>query len=158
MSNQRRAGNPNLGNLLNLERVPGLAPKFANQIGKTALEFRVIWGAKGTSVEVNSTISSDGKNYSLDAKGAQQGAWIGVAEWERRRALKNQPSADDRLNALKRKYELRLAKEFPSKGPASGEEADIQAWLEKLPFAQRRALLMSQKDFTKSYPQGFRDS
>jgi len=81
--------------------------------------------------------------------------WVGIPEWERRRALKNAPSADERLSSLQRKYELRLNREFPSHGPASGEEADIQAWLGTLPFAQRRALLMSQKDFSKSYPEGF---
>jgi len=155
--NQRRAGGPNLGNLLNLERVPPLAPKFANQIGKTALGFRASWGGSGTTVEVHSSISSNGKEFALK-EGKPQGEWIGLAEWERRRSLRNAPTNEERKSALKRKYELRLAKEFPARGPASGSEEDIQAFLDTLPFAQRRALLMSQKDFSKSYPQGFRET
>jgi len=57
---------------------------------------------------------------------------------------------------LKRKYELRLNLEFPTPGPASGEEAEIQLWLDTLPMQRRRALLMSQKAFEKAYPEGFR--
>jgi len=145
-----------MGNLLNLERVPPLAPKFANQIGKTCTQFRVVYSGTGVTVEVHSTISPDGRAYSPDKEGKPAGTWCGIAEWERRRALKNAPSSEERLSSLQRKFELRLNKEFPySKGPASGEESDIQAWLGTLPFAQRRALLMSQKDFSKSYPDGF---
>jgi len=155
MSGKNQNRGPAMGNLLNLERVPGLAPKFANQIGKTCTMFRVQYTATGVSVEVHSTISPDGRAYSPDKEGKATGMWVGIPEWERRRALKNAPSADERLSSLQRKYELRLNREFPSQGPASGEEADIQAWLGTLPFAQRRALLMSQKDFSKSYPEGF---
>jgi hypothetical protein len=158
MSNQKRSGNvPNMGNLLNLERIPALSPKFANQIGKTCDGFRISYGGSGTTVEVASFISADGRAFSVK-DGKQQSTWIGLTEWERRRALHNQPSEAEKLQSLKRKYELRLAKEFPPNGPASGKDEDIQAWLGKLPFAQRRALLMSQKDFSKSYPEGFRDS
>lgn len=146
-----RGGGPNLGNLLNLERVPGLAPKFANQIGKTCTSFEVKYTASGVLTRVASLLGEDGSSL-------EEAEWTTIPEWERRRALKNTPSAGERLSALKRKYELRLAREFPTPGPASGEEADIQAWLGTLPFGQRRALLMSQKDFAKSYPQGFRDS
>lgn len=138
------------GMFLNLERVPPLAPKYANQIGKTCTQFRVVYAGNGMQVEVASTLSATG--------GEQNPAtWIAIPEWERRRALKNAPSEEERLNALKRKYELRLNREFPTLGPASGSEEAVQAWLATLPFAQRRALLMSQKDFTKSYPEGFRD-
>ncbi|BCH36624.1 hypothetical protein [Aspergillus fumigatus narnavirus 2] len=159
MAQQRRnAGGPNFGAMLNLERVPPLAPKFANQIGKTCTAFRVVWGAKGTTVEVHSTISPDGREYSLDKEGNPQGSWIGIAEWERRRALRNSPSEEEKKSALMRKYELRLNKEFPKGKLASGKDADIQAFMATLPFAERRALLMSQKDFAKSYPEGFRAS
>jgi hypothetical protein len=149
---------PFQGNLLNLERVPALAPKFANQIGKTCLGFRIQFAGNGMIVEVSSTVSTNGRGFSPDKDGKPGCEWIAIPEWERRRALKNSPSEGDRLSALKRKYELRLNREFPVKGPSSGKEEDIQAWLGTLPFAQRRALLMSQRDFLKSYPQGFRDS
>jgi len=103
----------------------------------------------GTSVKACSLVSAEGTI--LDSP-----EWVGIQEWERRRALKNAPSQDERLFALKRKYELRLNRVFPTHGPASGKEEDIQAWLGTIPFAERRALLMSQKDFAKSYPDGFR--
>lgn len=136
--------------LLNLERVPALAPKFANQIGKTCAGYRVNFTAAGQSVEVASTIGPDGSD--LDTP-----SWVTVVEWERRRAVRNAPSDEERLAALRRKYELRLNRAFPAQGPRSGSEEDIQAWLGTLAFNQRRALLMSQKDFSKSYPEGFRD-
>lgn len=151
MPSKQKGGNrpPQGGQFLNLERVPPLAPKFANQIGKTCTGFRVLYAAEGMKVEVGSTVGAQGTIVQTE--------WISVAEWERRRALRNAPSKDERLSSMKRKFELRLNREFPTPGPASGSEADIQAWLGTLPFAQRRALLMSQKDFSKSYPEGFRD-
>jgi hypothetical protein len=138
------------GMFLNLERVPPLAPKYANQIGKTATQFRVVYAGNGMQVEVASTVGTDGADIN-------PAVWLAIPEWERRRALRNAPSNDERLNTLRRKFELRLNREFPTPGPASGSEADVQAWLATLPFGQRRALLMSQKDFSKSYPEGFRD-
>lgn len=138
----------NFGNLLNLERVPALAPKFSNQIGKTCAGFKVEYTMTGTQVKAYSTIDSEGVDANPE--------WIGIQEWERRRALRNAPSPAERLNALRRKYELRLNRAFPAHGPTSGQEEDIQAWLGTLAFAERRALLMSQKDFAKSYPDGFR--
>lgn len=146
----RGSGGPSGPNLLNLERVPGLAPKFSNQLGKTCTGFKVLWTESGMAVQANSTVGEDGNVLDV-------AEWVSIPEWERRRALKNAPSEEERISSLKRKYELRLAREFPADGPASGREEDIQAWLGTLPFAQRRALLMSQKDFSKSYPQGFRD-
>lgn len=136
--------------LLNLERVPALAPKFANQIGKTCAGFCVKFTASGQTVEVLSTVGPDGAD--IDPPSLTT-----VVEWERRRALKNAPSNEERLVALRRKYELRLNRAFPAQGPRSGSEEDIQAWLGTLAFNQRRALLMSQKDFQRSYPEGFRD-
>jgi len=146
------SGRPQGLQLLNLERVPPLAPKFANQIGKTCLGFRVTYNATGQSVEVESLVDSEG---GMLLQAAAQ--WISVPAWERRRALHNAPDDGERLAALRRKFELRLNRAFPTPGPASGSEADIQAWLGTLAFNQRRALLLSQKDFSKSYPEGFRD-
>jgi len=145
---------PAMGNLLNLERVPMLAPKFSNQIGKTALTFTVTYSAAGVEIEVLSLLDVNGIKYRSSDEAAKQ-ATVSVVEWERRRALANSPSEGERLTALVRKYELRLNKELKTP-PASGKEADIQAFLSGLPFAERRALLMSQKDFSKSYPEGFR--
>jgi len=138
-----------MGNLLNLERVPPLAPKFANQIGKTCAGFCIMFMPDGMKVEVVSTVGQDGTDLEKPEK-------VSIPEWERRRAVRNAPSDSERLSSLKRKYELRLGREFPAKGPTSGKEEAIQAWLGTLGFAERTALLLSQKDFAKKYPEGFR--
>jgi len=135
--------------LLNLERVPALAPKFSNQIGKTCAGFCVKFMPEGMTVEALSTVGPDGKD--LDKP-----ELVSLPEWEKRRAKRNEPTDAERLNALKRKYELRLMKEFPATGPKNGSEESIQAWLGTLGFAERTALLLSQKDFAKKYPEGFR--
>jgi hypothetical protein len=144
-----------MGNLLNLERVPMLAPKFANKLGKTAAGFAVLYSGGGVKVMVQSMIDGNGRPVTPPT-GTAGYPQVELVEFERRVALANQPSAADRLAALRRKFELRLNQEFPATGPTSGSEEHIQAWLGTRPFAERRALLMSQKDFEKSYPQGFR--
>jgi len=138
-----------LGNMLNLERVPVLAPKFSNQIGKTCAGFGVMYTPEGVKVVVKSTIDGNGQAIT----GSED---VSLPEWERRRVLKNTPSREERLSALSRKFELRLNKAFPQgkSGPSSGKEEDIATWLQTLPFGERRALLMSQKDYAKAYPNG----
>jgi len=145
----------NLGNALNLERVPSLAPKFANKLGKDAITFAVVYSGAGTRVIIDCVLDANGRPRS-PRDGRPQTESVDLVEFERRVALKNQPTEADRLSALRRKFELRLNMEFPREAPASGSEADIQAWLGNRPFAERRALLMSQKDFDKSYPNAFR--
>jgi len=144
-----RAG-PSMGQMLNLERVPNLAPKFANKIGKTCNGFSVVYDLSGMKVLVLSLLDSHGDSLESHEQ-------VSLLEFERRVALANTPSEGERLLSFKRKYELRLNRVFPKPGPASGSEAHIQAFLDNLPLAQRRALLLSQKDFSKSYPEGFRD-
>lgn len=146
-----KGGNPAPlgGALLNLERIPGLAPKFANKLGKSAVAFTVSYTTEGVSVEVMSLLGAR-------AQTLEEAEEVSLVEYERRVALANTPSPTEKLNALRRKFELRLNIEFPSVGPSSGSDEHIQAWLGTLPFAQRRALLMSQKDFDKSYKDGFR--
>jgi len=149
----RPSSGPNMGNLLNLERVPMLAPKFANKLGKTAAAFAVIYTGSGVEIMVQSMIGKDAESISPVNGVYPQ---VSLVEFERRVALKNQPSTAERLASLKRKFELRLNMEFPSAGPQSGSEEHVQAWLGTRSFTERRALLMSQKDFEKSYPGGFR--
>jgi len=134
--------------MLNLERLPPLTAKLANQIGKTVKGFRAQWVLSGTEVQAGSLLDSDGKTILAEQ-------WVPLQEWERRRALHNRPSDDDRKAQIVRKFELRLNKECKSP-PVSGSETDIQAWLGSLVWYERKALLMSQKDFSKSYPDGFR--
>jgi len=152
----RPPGMPNLGNLLSLERPPALAPKYANQIGKTSAGYSVCYSMDGVTVMVKSLLSENGEKINIPSEGIEKLPTVSVAEWERRRALHNAPSEKEKASAMVRKYELRLKKECKSP-PASGSDADIQAWLGKLPFKEKLALLQSQKDFNKSYPEGFRD-
>jgi len=149
---QKASGTGFGANLLNLERIPGLSPKFANKIGKTCGAFGITFDMDGVHITADSWLSATGQLV-----GAEFSEEVSLLEFERRVALHNTPSNDERLLSLKRKYELRLNRQFPAAGPASGSEADIQAWLGTVPFAHRRALLMSQKDFAKSFPEGFRD-
>jgi hypothetical protein len=145
-----------MGNLLNLERVPMLAPKFANKLGKTADGYAIIYTGSGVEVQVRTKIGPDGRPLTAPGQG-QAYPTVSLVEFERRVALSNAPTDEERLTSLKRKYELRLNREFPAAGPANGSETAIQAWLGTIGFAERRALLMSQKDFEKSYPEGFRN-
>jgi len=140
---------PNLGNLLNLERVPQLAPKFSNKLGKDAAGYAVLYTEEGVKVMVQTKLTIDGRPMTPPGEGKP---WpqVSLVEFERRVSLKNAPSKEERLNALKRKYELRLMKEFPSQGPKEGSEESIQSWIGTLPFNDRVALLMSQKDFDKA--------
>jgi hypothetical protein len=142
---------PQMGGMgfLNPERVHALAPKYANKIGKTIERVSIHYAEEGVTVEVDSLIDSSGEKIA-------ESETVSLAEFHRRLGEANAPSDDERLRSLRRKYELRLNMEFPREGPASGSEADIQSWLDRLPFAQRRALLMSQKAFDKAYPDGFR--
>jgi hypothetical protein len=139
-----------MGNLLNLERPPPLAAKFANAIGKSVAGFRLAYAPEGMKVEAMCLYDAEGKLRNGDGPEA-----VSIPEWERRKALHNQPTADEKRVAMIRKFELRLNKEC-STPPASGSDADIQAWLGTLAWYERKALLMSQKDFSKSYPDGFR--
>jgi len=120
-----------------------LAPKYANKIGKTCEGYLIRYTMEGTMVQARSLLADDGS--AIDTAEV-----VSIVEFDRRVALKNQPTAADRLASLKRKFELRLNMEFPTPGPASGSEADVQAWLATLPFPQRVALLKSQKDWEKS--------
>jgi hypothetical protein len=146
-NNGRQGGNA--PQFLNLERVPNLAPKFANKLGKTAEGYSLKYDMDGFRVVVDSLLDESGAHIDESEE-------ISLLEFERRVALSNTPSNEERLAALVRKFELRLNRAFPANGPANGAETTIATWLATLPFAERRALLMSQRDFSKSYPEGFR--
>jgi len=139
--------NPGPMGFLNPERVPALAPKYANKLGKTIDSIAIVYSPKGISVQVAvpSELGSDKKAEVID-----------LATFHQRLGEMNAPTEEQKLRSMRNKYELRLNKEFPSLGPKSGKDADLQAFMDSLPFKERRALLMSQKDFEKSYPEGFR--
>jgi hypothetical protein len=134
---------------LNPERVTALLPKYANKLGKTIESISITYTSDGVNVQVDSLIDENGQK-------TDQSEVVSLADFHQRLGDFVAPSDDDRLRSLRRKFELRLNMEFPSKGPDTGSDHDIQVWMDSLPFAQRRALQMSQKAFEKAYPEGFR--
>jgi hypothetical protein len=130
---------------LNPERPPQLLGKFSKQLGKTIKAVRLIYDAEGINIEID---GMENTPYS-----ALDGA--SIADYKAIRDRENQPTDEEKLQAFKNKFELRLNLEFPANGPASGSDADIQAFLNALPFRQRRALMMTQKQFSAQYPNGY---
>jgi len=133
---------------LNPERPPQLAQKYAGKLGKTCEHIAFVYTKEGVKVLILPM------GDLLQAGDPPTG--ISVADFNQRVAESLVPTDEERLRSLRNKYELRLNEQFPAQGPASGSEAAIQSWLDARPFAVRRALLMSQRDFEKSYPNGFR--
>lgn len=131
---------------LNPERVPQLLGKYAKSLGKDLDKIVVTYDADGISIGIFGM--KDTVYASLND--------ASVAEYKAIKAKQNEPSDAERLQAFKNKFELRLNLEFPREGgPTSGKEADIQSFLNGLGFRMRRALMMTQKQFEKSYPNGF---
>jgi hypothetical protein len=142
---------PQMG-FLNPERPPQLAQKYANKLGKSCEFIAFVYTKEGVKVLAQPMGDL--------TKGGDPPNGISIADFQQRLAASVAPTEEQRLRSLRNKYELRLNKPFPvgSSAPASGKEADVQAWLDNCTFDVRRALLMSQKDFEKSFPSGFRAS
>jgi hypothetical protein len=119
--------------------------KYAKLLGKSIKTLRVIYDENGVTVEIDGV---EGTPYA----GLEEAS---IAAFKAVREKENSPSDAEALRAFRNKFELRLNREFPANGPASGSNADIQSFLDTLPFRERRALMMSQKQFEKNYPNGF---
>jgi hypothetical protein len=129
---------------LNPERPPQLLGKYAKYIGKDLESIEIRYSAEGVEVHVNGLKGSD---YA-DLKTAT------LAEFRAMRSKDIQPTTAEKLRAFRNKYELRLNKEC-NPAPKSGSDADIQTFLDGLNFHERRAMLMTQKQFQASYPNGY---
>jgi hypothetical protein len=147
MAQQQQSTNRGPGGLapLNPERPPQLLGKFAKMLGRDLEEIRIKYTSDGVTVEVDGV--KDTPYAALEA--------ASFAEYHALRKAELEPSEAEKLVAFRNKFELRLNREFPSPGPASGSDADIQAFLQTLNFRERRALLMTQKQFSASYPNGY---
>lgn len=130
---------------LNPERPPQLLGKYAKMLGRDLEEIRVKYTSDGITIEV------DGKAET--AYSSLEGATF--SEYHALRQQELAPSDDEKLQSFKNKFELRLNREFPTPGPASGKDADLQSFLNGLNFRERRALLMTQKQFSAQYPNGY---
>lgn len=140
----RPAGGLNLQ--LNPERAPVLIAKWQKLLGKDLKKIEVSYEADGVSVTL----------YGMDGSPFHKGGKaLSIPEFRELKQKESAPSANESLTAFKDKFELRLNLEFPKQGPASGSEADIRSFLDGLPFHQRRAMLMSNKQFKAAYPNGF---
>jgi len=130
---------------LNPERPPQLLGKYAKMLGRDLEEIRIKYTSDGVTIEV-------------DGKAGTPYASLNDASFAAYHELRREelaPSNDEKLNAFRNKFELRLNREFPTPGPASGSDADIQTFLNGLNFRERRALLMTQKQFSAQYPNGY---
>lgn len=143
-----RAGRAGMGapslQPLNPERIPPLLGKYAKFIGRDLEKIEIVYSAEGTEVLV---FGKHGTPFeSLDG--------ASLADFRALRSDENSPSEEEKLRAFRNKFELRLNREC-SPPPASGKDADLQAFLESLPFRERRAMLMTQKQFQSAYPNGY---
>jgi hypothetical protein len=129
---------------LNPERPPQLLGKYAKYLGKDLEKIEITYNADGLLIGV---YGKAGTPYeSLEN--------ASIAEFKALRQTALQPSTDEKLQAFRNKFELRLNREC-NPAPNSGSDADIQAFLNGLGFRERRALLMTQKQFSASYPNGY---
>jgi len=133
---------------LNPERVPPLAGKYAKMLGKDCEEITVKYTATG--VNVTFTVNVDGKDTQMS-----------LAELKAHKKKDVKVPSEDLFRIFRNKYELRLNKElkkatFDAATATHKEMGDkIQAFIESLAFKERRALLMTQKQFEKNYPNGY---
>lgn len=136
---------------LNPERAPTLISKWQKLLGKDLDKIEVVYDAESVCVFLY------GKKGTPYYKEDDEGNLISISvpDYKERKAEATKPSADEALRAFRDKFELRLNMAFPANGPASGSDADIRTFLEGLEFRQRRALLMSNKQFKAAYPNGF---
>lgn len=132
---------------LNPERAPPLIAKWQKLLGKDLDRIEVEYKADSVSVYL---YGKEGTPYHKEDDES-----LSIPEYRELKARETAPSDDEALRAFRDKFELRLNRPFPANGPASGKDADIRAFLESLDFHQRRAMLMSNKQFKAAYPNGF---
>jgi len=148
---QQRVAPPRVGavlNQLNPERAPPLIAKWQKALGKDLEKIEVVYEADSVSVYLYGKRGTSFNQSDSDVT-------LTVPEYRAIKARATAPSLDERLQAFKDKFELRLNRAFPAQGPASGNDADIRVFLGTLDFHQRRAMLMSNKQFKSAYPNGF---
>jgi hypothetical protein len=136
---------------LNPERAPALIAKWQKLLGKDLEKIEVVYTAAGVAVTVTPLTGGPSAKAEPDVAGKA----ISIAAYKAAKQEAAKPSESDAEVALRNKFELRLNKEFPSGKLKSGSDASIQAFLQGLPFHERRAMLMSNKQFKTAYPNGY---
>lgn len=143
---QQQARVPQGPTALNPERLPALSGKFAKMLGKDYEKLVITYSPEGVSCVVQVKDGEEGLKS------------LNFAEFFAAKKKANEPDAEEKYRLFRNKYELRLNKEFPrgefNKLTSEGD-SKIQEFLETLNFRERRALVMSQKEFAKEYPNGY---
>lgn len=135
---------------LNPERAPALIAKYQKMLGKDLKKIQVEYTSTGVTVWVwglgdFAKIDDDDREVAMS-----------IAAFKAAKLEASKPSDADAVTAFKNKWEVRLNTPFPAEaGLTSASEADIQTFLAGRPFNQRRAMLMSNKQFKTAYPNGF---
>lgn len=136
---------------LNPERAPALIAKYQKMLGKDLKKIQVEYTSTGVSVWVWGA----GEMTRRDSNERETAYSIAAFRAAKSEAAK--PSDEEALRAFKNKWEIRLNTPFPADaGLKDADEASIQAFLAERPFNQRRAMLMSNKQFKTAYPNGYR--
>lgn len=130
---------------LNPERPPQLLGKYTKFLGKQLKSIDISYTADGIDIGVTGMPNTP---YSgLDN--------ASFAAFKAIRDAQNAPTQAEKLQSFRNKFELRLNREFPAQGPTDGSDTAIQAFLNGLPFRERQAMLMTQKQFSARYPNGY---
>lgn len=137
---------------LNPERVPALISKWTKLLGKDLDRIEVVYSADGVSVDIYGKKGTP--YYKTDKEGDESS--LSIAEYKSLKEVVNKPSDVEAVTAFRNKFELRLNLEFPeNSGITTASNAEIQTFLQGRPLIERRAMLMSGKQFRTAYPNGF---
>lgn len=137
---------------LNPERAPALIAKWQKLLGTDLERIEVVYSADGVSVDL---YGMEGTPYQKKDKSGGEVA-LSIASFKKLKQEVNKPTATEAVTAFRNKFELRLNIEFPvNSGIETGSDAEIQAFLSTRPLAERRTMLMSNKQFKAAYPNGF---
>jgi len=137
---------------LNPERAPPLIAKWQKLLGKDLDRIEVVYEENGVSVHL---YGKEGTAFLTKDKDGDP-VPISVAEYRTRKEKALEPSSEDAIFAFKNKFEVRLNLPFPDGVDlGDGSETALRNAVQALPFAQRRVMLMSGKQFNTAYPNGF---
>jgi len=134
---------PQAPGAINPERLGALVPKWNKHIGRQASKIVIEFTEEGERVLV----------YGKGDLSKPNNASYTLAEYLAAAKAANAASPAEALVAFRNKYELRLNTEFPSGTQIDGTPGSIQTFLQGRPFAERRIMLMSNKDYEKA-PKG----
>jgi len=155
MSDINAGGNTNVSGArqlqLNPERAPALIAKWQKLLGKEIDRISVDYKPDGVTVEIYPM-----RGHPAFVGDDEESDPVSVAAFKAAKQEAAKPSVDEAKLAFRNKFEIRLNKEFPKTGDlGDGSDTAIRVFLDTLDFPERRAMLMSNKQFKSAYPNGF---